>query len=58
MKKGEYFEKNKPVDLYINKASSPQKEILEELRNLIFRTVPNSVEQFKWNQPVYLNEKD
>ena len=43
---------------YIDEAPEPQKHILLKLRDLIFTVVPNSTEQFKWNQPTYATEKD
>jgi len=43
---------------YIEAAPKPQKQILLELRDLIFTAVPNSTEQFKWRQPTYATEKD
>ena len=52
------MKKHKAVDEYIDSAPKEQKEILETLRNLIFDAVPNLIEGFKWNQPVYALEKN
>ena len=45
--------KNPKVDNYTNKLKSPQKEIVEELRKLILKTLPDADEEFKWSQPCY-----
>jgi hypothetical protein len=52
------MKKLKEVDTYIESAPEAQKEVLNILRNLIFDAVPNVVEDFKWNQPVYALEKN
>ncbi len=44
---------NQKVTNYINKLKSPQKEIVQELRKLILKTLPSTTEEFKWNQPYY-----
>lgn len=49
--------KNKEVTAFIDEAIEEQKEILLLLRNLIEKTVPNAMEQFKWSRPVYETEK-
>ena len=41
------------VDEYIKKQKSPQKEILQRLRNLILKTVPGIVEEIKMGVPWY-----
>jgi len=46
---------NKKVDDYINKQKSPQKEICQALRELIFRTFPDAGEEIKWGVPAFLN---
>lgn len=43
---------------FIQRAPEEQRAILEEIRQLIFSTVPNATEQFKWKRPVYALEKD
>jgi hypothetical protein len=41
------------IDDYINKQESPQKEICEELRSLIFKTFPGAKEEIKWGVPAF-----
>ena len=48
----------KEVSDFIEKASEDQRVILNTLRTLIEKAVPNSIEQFKWSRPVYGTEKD
>lgn len=43
------------VDEYINKQKSPQKEICQKLRRLIFDTLPGIEEEMKWGVPAYGN---
>ena len=45
------------VDEYINKQKSPQKEICQKLRRLIFNTFPKIEEEMKWGVPAYGNGK-
>ncbi len=49
---------NKEVTRYIDSSSESHREILVALRKLIFSTVPNVSEQFKWSRPVYASDKD
>ena len=49
---------NTEVSSFIHNSPDHQKEILEALRSLIFSTVPNVNEQYKWSRPVYVLEKD
>ncbi len=44
---------NQKVDLYLSKLSSPQKEICEYLRKLIFRIFPKVEESYKNGVPWY-----
>ena len=44
---------NKKVDEYINKQKSPQKEICQKLRQLIFDAIPDIDEEMKWGVPAY-----
>ena len=44
---------NKGVDDYIAKQKSPQKEILQKLREIILKTFPNIHEEMKWGVPYY-----
>lgn len=41
------------VDEYVNKQKSPQKEICQKLRQLIFNTFPQIEEEMKWGVPTY-----
>jgi len=43
------------VGEYINKQKSPQKEICQKLRQLIFDTFSNIEEEMKWGVPAYGN---
>lgn len=46
------------VDQYIDEAGETQQIILNNLRDLIEKTVPDASEHFKWNQPVYHKHKN
>lgn len=50
--------KIKEVTDYIAKASSDQKQVLNTLRELIGKAIPEVAENFKWNRPVYATQKD
>lgn len=41
------------VDQYFNKQKSPQKEICQRLRQIIFDTFPHIREEMKWGAAVY-----
>jgi hypothetical protein len=43
------------IDAYINKQPSPQKEICQALRQIIFKTFPGVKEEVKWGVPVFAN---
>jgi hypothetical protein len=45
------------IDEYINKQPSPQKEIYQRLRELIFRTFPGTREEMKWGVPAFADGK-
>ncbi len=45
------------VTNYINKQKSPQKEICQELRKIIFETSPDAKEEMKWGVPAYADGK-
>jgi hypothetical protein len=45
--------KNKKVDEYIGKQKSPQKDICNRLRKIIFKTFPDIQEEMKWGVPAY-----
>jgi hypothetical protein len=47
------MKKNQEVTDYINKQSSPQKEICKKLRNIIFKIFPAIDEQMKLGVPWY-----
>ncbi len=44
---------DKEVTGYIEKQKSPQKEICQKLRKIIFKTFPNIAEEMKWGVPSY-----
>lgn len=44
---------NNPIDEYIRKQEIPQKEICQELRQLIITTFPGIKEEMKWGVPTY-----
>ncbi|WP_440952647.1 DUF1801 domain-containing protein [Methanococcoides sp. FTZ1] len=44
---------NSEVQEYIKKQRSPQKEIIEKLRNIILKTYPDIKEEFKMGVPWY-----
>lgn len=44
---------NKEVKKYIEKQKSPQKEVCQKLRKIIFKTFPNIKEEMKWGVPSY-----
>ena len=46
---------NQKVDEYIDKQKSPQKEICQELRQLIIKTFPEIEEEMKWGVPAFGN---
>jgi len=41
------------VNEYLEKQKSPQKEICQQLRIIIFRTFPDIKEEMKWGVPTY-----
>ena len=43
------------VKAYIEKQNSPQKEILQKLRAIIFDTFPDTDEEMKWGVPNFYN---
>jgi hypothetical protein len=45
------------VDDYINQQPSPQKEICQHLRELIFKTLPGVKEELRWGVPVFAEGK-
>lgn len=46
---------DKKADEYIDKQRSPQKEICQKLRRLIFDKYPKIEEEMKWGVPAYGN---
>lgn len=48
---------NDKVSEYINKAPMHQIEIMETLRQLIHESVPETIEEIKWNMPVFKKKK-
>lgn len=49
---------NEQVSEYINQAFGEQKKLMEEIRAIIHREVPDVVENFKWSRPVFSAGKD
>lgn len=49
---------NQEVSSFIENSAENHKEVLSELRKLIFSIVPNVNEQYKWSRPVYAVGKD
>jgi len=45
------------VSEYISKQHSPQKEICQRLRNIIFNSISNVKEEMKWGVPTYTHGK-
>jgi hypothetical protein len=45
------------VKAYIEKQKSPQKEICQKLRAIIFKTIPETKEEMKWGVPSFANGK-
>jgi hypothetical protein len=45
------------VDDYINRQRSPQKEICQRLRELIFKVLPGVKEEMRWGVPVFADGK-
>jgi len=45
------------VTEYIEKQKSPQKEICQKLRSLIFQAIPGIAEEMKWGVPTYAGGK-
>ena len=45
------------VENYIEKQKSPQKEICQKLREIIFQALPEIKEEMKWGVPTYANGK-
>ena len=43
------------IDTYIEKQTSPQKEILQKLREIILGTFPDANEEMKWGVPNFYN---
>jgi hypothetical protein len=48
---------NMQIEDYINKQKSPQKEICQRLRNLIFDIFPETKEEMKWGVPAFADGK-
>jgi hypothetical protein len=47
----------KEVKNYINKQKSPQKEILEKVRKIILKTLPDCNEEMKWGAAAFAGGK-
>lgn len=48
---------DKEISKYIEKQKSPQKEMLEKLRKIILKTLPNCKEEMRWGVPVFAGGK-
>lgn len=48
---------NQEITDYINKANAEQIEIMETLRQIIHDSVPETIEEIKWNMPVFKKNK-
>jgi hypothetical protein len=48
---------DKQVDEYIKKQASPQKEILQKIRNIFLKTIPNCEEKRAWGVVAFANGK-
>ena len=48
---------NKQVDEYIEKQKSPQKEIIQKIRNIFQKTLPNCEEKKAWGVIVFADGK-
>ncbi len=44
---------NKKVEEYVEKQKSPQREICQNLRKIIFKIFPDIKEEMKWGVPSY-----
>ncbi|MDA4113336.1 MAG: DUF1801 domain-containing protein [Thaumarchaeota archaeon] len=42
------------VEEFVDGLDGPQKEIVEKIRAIVKRTLPQAVETMKWRQPVYV----
>lgn len=51
------MKRNNEVENYIEKQKSPQKEICQKLRKIIFKTFPDIKEEMRWGVPSYENGK-
>ena len=49
---------NQKVQDYISSAQSPFREMMLEIRELIFELVPDVKEEIKWRTPVYSRKKN
>ena len=47
------MEKNEQVDAYLSKLTPDRREALEQLRALVFETVPNVQETMQYRMPTY-----
>jgi len=46
------------IDDYINQQGLPQKEICQNLRRLILKTLPDVKEEMKWGVPAFAEMKN
>jgi hypothetical protein len=48
---------DKQVNEYIEKQKSPQKEILQKVRKIFHKTLPNGKERMRWGVPTFAGGK-
>jgi hypothetical protein len=48
---------DKKVNEYIDKQNSPQKEILQKIRDIFQKTIPNVEEKMRWGVPTFAGGK-
>ena len=49
---------NQQVTKYISEAPEEQRKLMEAIRVIIQKEVPNVVENFKWSRPVFSTDSD
>lgn len=49
---------NDQVTEYIQNAPLEQQKIMETVRSIIFQSIPNAKEEFKWNRPIFKTTKE
>lgn len=49
---------NNQISEYVENSSPEFKKIMVTIRQLIHENIPNVIEEFKWNRPIFKTEKD